>query len=277
MARVVGVGAATTSTEPGTAVRAVAGAILRTMPIVVLAIAWEALAASGTVTPFQLPRLSAVLVRIWNDALAGDLALNTALTLYRGLFGFAIAAVAGVILGMAMSRNAGVHWLFDPIVSVGFPMPKIAFLPVMMLWLGVYDASKIAMVVLDAIFPVVTATIAGIAGVDRHLLWSARNMGASKRDVLWEIMLPAALPQIMTGLQVALPIALIVAVVAEMLMGGYGLGGAMAHASRFADSKGVFAGIVEIAVVGYVLVKAIAFVRHRLLIWHQEALAPSTV
>jgi ABC-type nitrate/sulfonate/bicarbonate transport system permease component len=62
-----------------------------------------------------------------------------------------------------------------------------------------------------------------------------------------------------------------------MLMGGYGLGGAMAHASRFADSKGVFAGIVEIAVVGYVLVKAIAFVRHRLLIWHQEALAPSTV
>jgi ABC-type nitrate/sulfonate/bicarbonate transport system permease component len=279
MARVVGFRAAA-STEPGTivrAVRAIAGAFLRTTPIMILAIAWEGLAASGTVTPFQLPRLSAVLARIWTDALAGDLALNTALTLYRGLLGFAIAAVAGVILGAAMSRNAGVHWLFDPVVSVGFPMPKIAFLPVMMLWLGVYDASKIAMVVLDAIFPVVTATIAGIAGVDRHLLWSARNMGASERDVLWEIMLPAALPQIITGLQVALPIALIVAVVAEMLMGGYGLGGAMAHASRFADSKGVFAGIVEIAVVGYVLVKAIAFVRHRLLIWHQEALAPSTV
>ena len=81
----------------------------------------------------------------------------------------------------------------------------------------------------------------------------------------------------MTGLQVALPIALIVAIVAEMLMGGYGLGGAMVHASRFADSRGVFAGIVEIAMVGYVLVKAMALVRRRLLIWHQEALAPSTV
>jgi ABC-type nitrate/sulfonate/bicarbonate transport system permease component len=175
-----------------------------------------------------------------------------------------------------MSRNLAVRWLFDPVVSVGFPMPKIAFLPVIMLWLGVYDLSKIAMVVLDAVFPVVTATIAGIAGVDRHLMWTARNMGASEREVVWQILLPAASPQIMTGLQVALPIALIVAVVAEMLMGGYGLGAAMVQASRFADSQGVFAGIIEIAMVGYVLVRAMALVRRRLLLWHQEALAPST-
>jgi ABC-type nitrate/sulfonate/bicarbonate transport system permease component len=156
-------------------------------------------------------------------------------------------------------------------------MPKIAFLPVMMLWFGVYDLSKIAMVVLDAIFPVITGTMIGIAGVDRQLLWSARNMGATEREVLWQVELRAASPQIMTGLQVALPIALIVAVVAEMLMGGYGLGGAMVQASRFADSRGVFAGIVEIAVVGYVLVKAMALVRRHLLLWHQEAEAPSTV
>jgi ABC-type nitrate/sulfonate/bicarbonate transport system permease component len=259
------------------AVRAFGRAVARAAPILLLALAWEALAAGGAVTPFQLPRLSAVLARIWTDAVAGDLMLNAALTLYRALVGFAIAAIAGVILGMAMSRNIAARWLLDPIVSVGFPMPKIAFLPVMMLWLGVYDLSKIAMVVLDAIFPVVTATVAGIAAVDRHLLWSARNMGASEREIVWQVLLPAALPQIMTGLQVALPIALIVAVVAEMLMGGYGLGGAMVHASRFADSRGVFAGIVEIALVGYVLVKAMALVRRRLLLWHQESQAPSTV
>jgi ABC-type nitrate/sulfonate/bicarbonate transport system permease component len=280
MARVADLGAETAPAEPGAALRAVRAAgwaIARAAPIVLVALAWEAVAASGAVTPFQLPRLSAVLARIWVDAVAGDLALNTALTLYRALVGFAIAAIAGIIIGMAMSRSVGVRWLFDPIVSVGFPMPKIAFLPVVMLWLGVYDVSKIAMVVLDAIFPVVTATIAGIAGVDRHLLWSARNMGASEREVLWQVVLPGALPQILTGLQVALPIALIVAVVAEMLMGGYGLGGAMVHASRFADSSGVFAGIVEIATVGYVLVKAMTLMRRRLLIWHQEAQAPSTV
>jgi ABC-type nitrate/sulfonate/bicarbonate transport system permease component len=102
-------------------------------------------------------------------------------------------------------------------------------------------------------------------------------MGARERDLIWQIVLPAALPQILTGLQVALPIALIVAIVAEMAMGGYGLGGAMLTASRFADSRGVFAGIVEMAVVGYILIKAMALVRRRLLLWHQEALEPTTV
>jgi len=259
------------------AFRAIGWALARALPVAALALLWEFLAASGVVTPFQLPRLSAVLARIWSDTVTGDLVLNAALTLYRALTGFAIAAMSGIVLGVAMSRNVTVRWMFDPLVSIGFPMPKIAFLPVMMLWLGVYDLPKIAMVVLDAIFPVVTATIAGIAGVERHLLWSARNMGASEREVLWQIVLPAASPQIMTGLQVALPIALIVAVVAEMLMGGYGLGGAMVYASRFADSPGVFAGIVEIAMVGYVLVKAMTLLRRRLLIWHEEASAPSTV
>jgi ABC-type nitrate/sulfonate/bicarbonate transport system permease component len=245
--------------------------------ILLLAVAWEWVARSGMVTPFMLPKLSAVLERIWEDLTTGELLLNTGLTVYRALVGFAIAAVLGIVLGMAISRRGLVHWFFDPIVSVGFPMPKIAFLPVVILWLGVYDTSKISMVAFEAIFPVVTATIIGIRGVERELIWSARNMGASESQLLWQISLPAALPQIMTGLQVALPIALIVGIVCEMLMGGYGLGGAMLTASRFADSRGVFAGIVEIAVVGYVMVKGMALVRRRLLLWHQEALAPSTV
>jgi ABC-type nitrate/sulfonate/bicarbonate transport system permease component len=149
-------------------------------------------------------------------------------------------------------------------------MPKIAFLPIIILWLGFYDVSKISIVVFDAIFPVVTATLGGIAGVEKELLWSARNMGANEREIMWQIVLPAALPQILTGLQVALPISLIVAIVAEMVMGGYGLGGAMMSASRFANSPGVFAGIVEIAIVGYGLIKLMAVIRRRLLVWHQE-------
>jgi ABC-type nitrate/sulfonate/bicarbonate transport system permease component len=238
--------------------------------ILVLLIAWELFARSGKVTPFMLPPFSGVVERIYSDAVAGDLWHNLGLTMYRALTGFVIAAVGGVTLGATMSRNRMVRWFFDPIISVGFPMPKIAFLPIIMLWLGLYDLSKISIVVFDAIFPVVTATLAGIAGVEKELIWSARNMGASDREVMWQIALPAALPQILTGLQVALPIALIVAIVAEMAMGGYGLGGAMMSASRFADSRGVFAGIVEIAIVGYALIKAMALVRRRLLVWHQE-------
>jgi len=247
------------------------------LSVIALALAWELAARSGAVTPFMLPRLSVVLARIWTDAASGDLVQNGGLTLYRALAGFLVAAAIGIPLGILIARNRAVRWFFDPIVSVGFPMPKIAFLPIVTLWLGFHDVSKISMVVLDAVFPVLTATIAGTAGVDREILWSARNLGASERQMLREIIFPAALPEILTGLQVALPIALIVCIVAEMTMGGVGLGGAMITASRFADSPGVFAGIVEIAAVGYVLVKLMAVLRRRLLIWHQEALAPATV
>jgi ABC-type nitrate/sulfonate/bicarbonate transport system permease component len=251
-------------------------AFTRIFSILLLLAAWEILARSGAFTHFQLPAFSEVVGRIWNDGWTGDLWINTALTLYRALAAFLICAVFGVIIGMSMSSNVIANWFFDPIISVGFPMPKIAFLPVVILWLGVYDVSKITIIVIDAIFPVIAATVIAIQGVERELIWSARNMGANSRELLTQIMLPAALPQIMTGLQVALPLSLIVAVVAEMLMGGYGLGGAMMTASRFANSTGVFAGIVEIAVVGYGLVKAMALMRRRLLIWHQETNDPTT-
>jgi ABC-type nitrate/sulfonate/bicarbonate transport system permease component len=233
-------------------------------------LAWELFARSGKVTPFMLPRFSVVLAYIYKDGMSGVLWINLGLTLFRALTGFVIATIFGIALAVAMARSKIARWFFDPVISVGFPMPKIAFLPIIILWLGVYDVSKISMVVFDGIFPVVTATLAGIAAVEKELLWSARNMGANERQIMWQIALPAAAPQIITGLQVALPISLIVTIIAEMVMGGYGLGGAMMGASRFANSPGVFAGIVEVAVVGYALIKAMAFARRRLLVWHQE-------
>lgn len=233
--------------------------------------AWEVFARSGAVTPFMLPALSVVLERIGSDAASGELLQGLGLTLYRSLAGFAAAAVGGILLGVLFVRSRFVRWWLDPIISVGFPMPKIAFLPIITLWLGFYDVSKISMVVFDAAFPVITATIAGTMSVERELIWSARNLGASERSVLWEVILPASLPQLLTGLQVALPISLIVCIVAEMKMGGIGLGAAMMNATRFADSPGVFAGIVEIAVAGYALVKLMEWIRHRLLRWHAES------
>src|SRR3984885_2586973 len=233
--------------------------------ILLMLLAWELFARSGKVTPFMLPRFSVVLAYIYKDAMSGVLWINLGLTLFRALTGFVIATICGVALAIGMSRSKIARWFFDPAISVGFPMPKIAFLPIIILWLGVYDVAKISIVVFDAIFPVVTATLAGIASVDKVLLWSGRNMGASEREIMWQIVLPAALPQILTGLQVALPIALIVTIIAEMVMSGYGLGGAMMNASRYANSPGVFAGIVEIAVVGYGLIKLMALSRRRLL------------
>ena len=198
------------------------------------------------------------------------------LTLYRALVAFAICAVGGVLIGMAMSRNIFANWFFDPIVSVGFPMPKIAFLPVVILWLGVYDVSKITIIVIDAIFPVIAATVIAIQGVERELIWSARNMGATNRELLYQIILPAALPQIMTGLQVAL------AAVADRRGGCRDVDGRIRPRRRHDDGlalrqfhqrlcrhRGDCRRRLRPG-------QGMSLIRRRLLIWHQEANAPST-
>ncbi len=242
------------------------------LPLLALLGMWELVSDLGLVRPFLLPSLSSVLVRIYTDAQEGDLIANLGQTLWRTLLGFGISGVLGVTIGLLMVRVRAVNWLFDPLVSIGFPMPKIAFLPIFVLWLGLYDVSKVTMIVFNDVFPIITATVAGVKAVEQQIIWSARNLGTGERRMMWDILLPAASPQIITGLQVALPIALIVAIITEMSMGGYGIGAVMQNASRMADSRGVFAGIIEIAVVGYILVKLMSYARARILRWHSETL-----
>jgi len=246
------------------------------IPLLLLLL-WQLLTAFGNVTNFMLPPPMDVARRIASDVTSGEFFINAAITLYRTFAGFALAVAGGIALGLLMHRNRLAHWFFDPIVSVGFPMPKIAFLPIFILWFGLYDGSKITIIAVNAIFPIITATLAGLQGVERELVWSARSLGASERRAAWEIVIPAALPQVLTGIQVALPTALIVAIIAEMMMGGYGLGGAMMESSRLLDSDGVFAGILEIAFVGHCIITGMALLRRRLLAWHPETQEPTTV
>jgi ABC-type nitrate/sulfonate/bicarbonate transport system permease component len=239
--------------------------------LVVALIAWEVVARANVVSSFLLPSLSDVLVRVYSQIIDGQLFVDLEVTVWRALAGFTLAGVFGTLIGLSLTRNSAVRWFFDPLISVGLPAPKIAFLPVFILWFGLFDISKILMAAFAAIFPVIAATAAGAQGVDKFLIWSARSAGASERQVLGEIIMPAALPEILTALQVALPICMIVTIVSEMTMGGDGLGASMLNAARFADSVGVFAGIVEVAVTGIALIKILEFTRRRLLLWHQES------
>jgi ABC-type nitrate/sulfonate/bicarbonate transport system permease component len=262
--------AAPRSIPPSWRIRARFIAIAPYLSISALLIVWELVSHSSLVTPFMLPAIETVVAQIWHDIATGDVFLNVGLTLYRTFIGFAIASVLGVAIGIVMSRSRLAHWFFDPIISVGFPMPKVAFLPVFILWFGLFDLSKIMLIIVNAIFPVVISTVAGLSQVEREIVWSARSMGASERRIAWEITFCAALPQILTGLQVALPVSLIVAIVAELIMGGEGLGSAMITSARYLLSPGVFAGIVEIAIVGYAVLKIMELTRRRLLVWHVE-------
>ena len=245
--------------------------------ISLLLIAWELASRLGLVIPFLLPPLSVVITRIATDFMSGQLPLDIAITLYRTLTAFALSVIVGVTIGIVISRNATMRWFFDPLISIGLPMPKIALLPVFMLWFGLFDLSKILMVAFSASFQIIIATWSATQSIEKELIWSARSLGASRRDILREVILPAAMPQILTGLQIAMPICLIVVLITEMIMGGQGLGDSMLRSARYVDSPGVFAGIVEIGIVGFCVIKVMEYIRRRLLIWHQETREETTV
>jgi ABC-type nitrate/sulfonate/bicarbonate transport system permease component len=235
-----------------------------------LIIAWEIAAQRQLVIPFLLPAFSTVVMKIVDDVTTGAFFMNAGLTLYRTAIAFTLAAVSGVVVGILMARVVSFRWFFDPLVSVGLPSPKVALLPVFMLWFGLFDLSKILLVAFSACFQIIITTWHGTRGVEKELIWSARSLGANERQLLWEIVVPAALPQILTGLQIAMPVCLIVILVTEMAMGGGGLGDAMLVNARYVRSPGVFAGIIEIGSVGFCVIKSMEWVRRRLLVWHQE-------
>jgi taurine transport system permease protein len=244
---------------------------LRLASVIGFFVAWEMMSRSGLFSPFLLPAPTTILDYLWSDFVSGQLVTNLRLTLGRMFAGYCIAAVLGVSLGIAIARVALVRWFFDPLISIGLPMPQVAFLPIFILWLGAFDASKITLITLSCVFPIIIQSTAGAQSIDRFISWSALSLGASKHGLLWDVALPGALPQIFTGLQIALPIALIAATVAEMLMGGGGVGGSIVEGMRMSDSPELFAGIVTVGLLGAVLARLMQMSRHRLLIWHAEA------
>ena len=239
------------------------------LPLGILLV-WESVVRLGWINPFLLPAPSAFAARWAAEVSNGFIMRDAGLTMMRALAGFLIAAAAGIVLGTLAARNAFARWLVDPVVSVGFPMPKISFMPIFMLWFGLGDQAKLAMIVFTCIFPVVSATYLGTRSIDRYLLWSAQNLGTPPRRLLWQVVIPAAMPQILSGLQIAFPMALIVTVVTEMMTSGGGLGNYMIVSARAALSEKVFAGIATIAVLGYVLLRLFDSLRRRLLRWHAE-------
>jgi ABC-type nitrate/sulfonate/bicarbonate transport system permease component len=239
------------------------------VPVLTLAV-WEIVARYEMVSTFLLPSFSEVVERIGTDLTTGVILDSTLATLWLLVVSYGLAVIIGVTLGILMSRVGFIRWLMDPIISIGFPAPKISLLPIFVLWFGVFDQPKIVIAVFSCVFPIIAGTWAGTQGVDKYLLWSAENLGTRQRALLWQVILPAALPQVFTALQVALPIAFIVVIVAEMLTGGNGLGGSMMEATRLADPAGVFSNLIVISILGFAAMKALQWLRRRILIWHEE-------
>ncbi len=244
------------------------GAIL---PLAVIVL-WEVATRERLVSPFLLPPFSRVMVRLWQDIVSGEIFSLAGQTFLRLAISYSVAVVVGVTLGIMMARVRFVRWVLDPVISIGLPTPKIAFLPIFILWFGVFDTPKIVMAIVACIFPLIAGTWSGTQGVDKYLVWSAQNLGATRRELLLHVIFPAALPQILTAMQVALPIAFIVVIVTEMLSGGSGLGGSMIEGARLADTARVFENLIVIGLMGFAFLRALQILRRRILAWHPEVL-----
>jgi len=245
----------------------------RNLSVVVVLALWEITTRTGMFNNFLLPPLSDVLLRGWRDLISGEIPRHVLATATIAFVGFALAALTGVAAGALMSMSAVVRRIMEPIVSVAFPIPKISFLPIFVLWFGLDNLPKIMMIAFTCVVPIVSATYLGTATVDKYLLWSAQNLGTRRHALFWKVVIPAAAPQIISGLQVAFPLALIIAVVTEMLTGGDGLGGYMIHAVRFAQSDKVFAGLLATLLTGMFFMQAFTILRAKLLVWHAETAA----
>jgi ABC-type nitrate/sulfonate/bicarbonate transport system permease component len=247
--------------------RSVADVLLKAVPLLVLLAVWQTAGALGLVTSRLLPAPSAVLAAFVTDIANGVLVQHAAVTVSRALTGFALGAVCGVLLAATMARFAWFNSLFEPLVLLGLPVPKIAFFPIFVFMFGVGSFSKIAFAFVECLFPILVTTYFGIRNINTRLLMTATNYGAGRLMILHRVIVPAALPAIFAGLRIALPVAMIVVVITEMIGDSAGLGyyiNIWSTRFRFAN---VYAGILMVGLIGMALEGALAFARRRAIPW----------
>jgi ABC-type nitrate/sulfonate/bicarbonate transport system permease component len=232
---------------------------------------WEAAARAGLASPLFLPAFTMVIAEWWTVLIDGSLPSDLMISLFRAFAGLFAAVVIGVTVGIAMARSRVVHWMLDPVIALAFPSPKIAFLPIFILWFGIDSVSKILLVAFACVFPIAIGSYAAACAVNRVWIWSAYSLGTSKLVLLFRVILPGAWPRIFAALRVALPISLITTFTAEMVGGGGGMGATLMYSQRFFESTTVFAYILTMLVVGLLLDAAMLKVQDLFPAWRENA------
>jgi len=222
---------------------------------------------TGWISPLTLPEPSAVAMTLVDLARSGRLWTHLAPSLERLAVGAAMGATAGVAVGVVIGLFSLVRAGLVPLVAALFPIPKIALLPLFVIWFGIDEGSKYALIALGTFTPMVVATYGGVDAVDRQLIRMGQSFGLSWWSIVRKIVLPGALPAILSGLRVALAIAIILLVAAEMLGARYGVGAYVLEAGSVYDLERLFAGVTLLSVMGVLANAAIARAERWLLAW----------
>jgi len=246
-----------------------ASASRRVALLAVGVLVWELVARSGTFSPILVPSVTRIGYQFWLLAIQSESLVEAWYSVVRGLSGFALAAVVGVALGVLMGRSALAAAFFGPLFSGTYPIPKIALFPIFIYLFGIGSLSKVLLIFLECLYPIVVTTHAGSRAVNRVLLWSAANMGASRARILWRVVVPAAAPFIFAGFRIALPIAMIVVIITEMISSADGLGYLVMYSLASFKTDRMLAVVVAIALLGVALDRLVVRLRDRLVFWER--------
>jgi ABC-type nitrate/sulfonate/bicarbonate transport system permease component len=246
-------------------------ALLRYYPVGLIFVLWEVSSRLGFLDPIFVPPFSEVLKTLYEELfVTHDLLVHMGFSFARAGIGLALAAVVGIAVGIFMGRFRAVENFVDPLISALFPTPKLAIFPLMMVFLGIGDASKVALIFLGCFFPIVISTYTGVKNVDKYFIWNARTKGASHRQVLWTVVFPAAMPFVFAGLRVATSTAFLLIVASELIAANEGLGYLIIYAQRTFNPTLMFSGVLMVASMGFIVDRLLLALGRWLFAWQEK-------
>jgi NitT/TauT family transport system permease protein len=254
---------------------------LRRLIVVSLIVLWEVLPRSGAIPELFLPSLSSTLQAGWNEA--GEYGHALAVTLYEVAAGMLFACGGGILAGAVVGSLPRPRVLIMPMVSSLYAVPLVILYPVFTVWLGIGSESKIAFAGMYGFLPTMLATAAGIQTIDPQLLVAARSMGATLSQRVTRVVIPAAIPTVLSGLRVGGALVIVGVVVSEMLISSAGIGYLISRYRTILDSPHVFAGVLLVLAMAIAFNAMIKFVERRAAVWQtgtragRDAMAPSAV
>lgn len=222
----------------------------RVIAIVALIVVWELFTRIGWVPVLFLPSPIGVLREAGDMLVSGEIVTHVAASMQRLLLGFGIGAAAGVIVGIVVGFFSIAEAIGTPVIAATFPIPKIALLPLLILWLGIGEPSKVAVIALGVFFPMAINTFTGVRQADALLVRAAVAFGARRWSVIRKVILPSALPMIFAGLRLGAGTALLLLVAAEMIAVESGIGFLVLHAGNLMQTTKLMVGIALLSLLG---------------------------
>jgi len=247
---------------------------LSSISLLTMLLGWWGLSHSGLIPALCLPAPEAVVGKLVTVSTQGfvDATLwqHLAASLQRIVLALLASVLLGIPLGVLMGVSPVARGLLDPLIEAYRPVPPLAYLPLIVIWFGIGELSKVLLIFLAVLAPVIIATSHGVAQVSRNRLRAAQTLGASRSQLLWFVILPEALPEILTGIRIGLGTGWSTLVAAELVAATRGLGFMVQSAAQFLVTDVVILGIVVIAVIAFALELGLRLLQRRLAPWHGQ-------